>query len=479
MSARRDFLLKLFHGLNERGISYCVLRNYEQLYEGGSSDVDLLVAAPALGPMAEILAAAAKAGGYQLAQRIRHICFSWVFWRPAEGFLRIDVQCEVRWRVFPVLSANEILSLRRKQPDFYIPHPKHESVILFLAAMSRAELSDRYRQQLARLYAQLSDPEELADSLRKAFGRIGGELAKCQKSLLNDLPAANSPASMKVEGEMPPHPSPLPLGGGEGESSADFVANPDSGVQRAKQVRRNPADGPSTRGLWPVRRSLIRKALVRPKSFLAMLGYVAQDAKRLWLRLRHPPGISVVCAVTAERSSQSGLECGDMSPFSSTRHVASFQSADMSAHSKTPSALLNLFLDSVDFLFPRARLAVQSFQIPTNGAANLPGLGLRLRWQRIKTLIKGGICVRSYQVPGDGDLRRAIRAHTDLLYASRTFIWTSDSLSRTYVQHVGTGFMGELGPEEDSGASAGQPLRVLTEFVVNALRKSERVEGWE
>jgi len=30
------------------------------------------------------------------------------------------------------------------------------------------------------------------------------------------------------------------------------------------------------------------------------------------------------------------LDCGDTSPLSTTRHVASFQSADMSAHSKSP-----------------------------------------------------------------------------------------------------------------------------------------------
>jgi hypothetical protein len=30
-----------------------------------------------------------------------------------------------------------------------------------------------------------------------------------------------------------------------------------------------------------------------------------------------------------------GLECGDVPPLSTTRHVASFQSADMSAHSKS------------------------------------------------------------------------------------------------------------------------------------------------
>jgi hypothetical protein len=29
------------------------------------------------------------------------------------------------------------------------------------------------------------------------------------------------------------------------------------------------------------------------------------------------------------------LECGDVPPLSTTRHVASFQSADMSAHSKS------------------------------------------------------------------------------------------------------------------------------------------------
>jgi len=403
MSARKEFLVKLFEGLEERGVPYCVLRNYEKLYEDAASDVDLLAERKHLSKVEECLSAAAEISGYRLVQRVRHVSFSLIYWRPDAGFLRIDVQWEVRWRVFPVLNAVVILSSRRKHDAFFIPHPKHESVVLIVAALWRSNLSERYRQQLARLSAQLSGPEDLIETFSEAFGAIGADLAR-------SIP----------------------------RKEADAVT--DSPVRLL-------ASAPTE---WrAVRRSLVRKALLNPACLIEVLDYVVEDAVRLLLRLRHPPGISLVCASTIGAGTASSPGSGSKKKDAGTR--------------PSPPLLLHEFLESVDFLFPKARAIEQSCSLAGDPTTSLPGLSLRQRWQRMKTLVKGGVFARSYHFSSDADMERATREHADFFYRSRTFIWIVDSNSRIYLRHVGTGATVELGQE------TADLLTAIIEFVISGI----------
>src|SRR5438445_43928 len=142
MNPRGEFLSALFRTLDQKSVPYCVQRNYQNIYAESSSDVDLLVELEHLAAINECLTKAAATTDYHLIHTARYINYSYVF-SPLLGarpsplaprpslLLRLDIETEIRWRCFPILSAKAVIGLRRKQDGFYVPHPRHESVILF------------------------------------------------------------------------------------------------------------------------------------------------------------------------------------------------------------------------------------------------------------------------------------------------------------------------------------------------------------
>ena len=246
MSPRREFLMALFRLLEQRSVPYCVLRNYADIYEDTSSDIDLAVEPEQVLRLKDCLAEAALASDHRLVLCAVYTNYSYVYWHQEGGFLRIDIETEIRWRIFPVLTAKSIVGLRRKEGVFYVPHPRHESAILWVAAIWRGQLSERYRRQLMRLYQQLANPKELQRTFNASFGAFGLGLVGVQGRLIDETP--------------------------------------------------------SPRLLLAARRSILRNAWRDAPSRRAMFGFVVQDVRRLWERLWQPPGISVLYASCAQPS---------------------------------------------------------------------------------------------------------------------------------------------------------------------------------
>jgi len=241
---RREFLTRAFQLLNERAVPYCVLRNYQAIYDQTDSDIDLGVDGPQIASVEGCLAEAATAAGYRLVHRARYVNASLVYWHPTYGFIRVDLENEIRWRVFPVLSGAALLGLRRPHELFYVPHPRHESVIVWTAALWRGHLSDRYRQRLAALYPEVGDPEILRRTLRAAFGAVGNRLGDCQARIR--------------EQQFGPH-------------------------------------------FWKgFRRSVILNAFQDGPTRQYLYAYLKTDLARFFERLDQPPGISLLCATAAE-----------------------------------------------------------------------------------------------------------------------------------------------------------------------------------
>ncbi|HZQ46261.1 MAG TPA: hypothetical protein VFC07_04560, partial [Verrucomicrobiae bacterium] len=104
----------------------------------------------------------------------------------------------------------------------------------------RGTLSERYCQQLSRLYAACTNKEELRQTYREAFGSIGGKLAEFHGRISKD------------------------------EFDATFCSR--------------------------LRRSVIGKAFTRPASLGALTANAYDDSHRLWERMRKPAGISLLFA---------------------------------------------------------------------------------------------------------------------------------------------------------------------------------------
>src|SRR5436190_2248331 len=85
-SRRVEFLTALFRILEGRSIPYCVLRNYHNIYEDTSSDVDLAVEPEELARLKQALDDAAQHSGYSFIHQACYINYSYVYWHPQAGF---------------------------------------------------------------------------------------------------------------------------------------------------------------------------------------------------------------------------------------------------------------------------------------------------------------------------------------------------------------------------------------------------------
>jgi len=238
MNPRQEFLTTLFRDLEANGVRYCVMRNYADLYAAHDTDVDLLVSPHSVECFEQCLRAAAAGTGFQFVHEARYTNYSHVYWHPDAGFTRIDFEEDIRWKLFPVLDARTVLDARIRYEEFYIPAPRHESVILFVAAIWRGALSERYREQLARLHAACEDQTQLRATLALAFGGSGSSVAEFQAQVV----------------------------------TRDFDRS---------WVRR-------------LRRSLVLTSFTRRGGFQGLLRNVGTDIRRLGTRLRTPAGISLL-----------------------------------------------------------------------------------------------------------------------------------------------------------------------------------------
>jgi thymidylate kinase len=184
--SREIFLTTFFASLERNGVRYCVMRNYDNLYGDASTDVDMLLSPYSLERFERCLREAADQAGFQFVHSARYVNYSHVFWHPRAGFIRIDFETQLRWRLFTLLNARELLDRRRRYQEFFIPHPEDESAILFLAALWRGQLSERYRRQLAALHLACQDADGLRRTLKRAFGEAGGALADFQAQAITE-----------------------------------------------------------------------------------------------------------------------------------------------------------------------------------------------------------------------------------------------------------------------------------------------------
>jgi thymidylate kinase len=191
MNPRRDFVLRLFALLDAHGVPWCILRNYGEWLSNPDTDLDVLVAPEARGQFESLLARAAREAGFRLVQCVERACYSRTYRHPEAGFFRVDYYTELRWRVFPLVPAAQALAARRRPAPAeapglegaFVPAPEWESALLWMEAVWRGYLSERYRARLVALRAACGDTAMLRETLCAAFGKAGRALAELQARL--------------------------------------------------------------------------------------------------------------------------------------------------------------------------------------------------------------------------------------------------------------------------------------------------------
>jgi hypothetical protein len=228
---------------------------------------------------------------------------------------------------------------------------------------------------LARLYQQVASPQELQRTFSASFGAIGQELAACQSRIMSQT---------------------------------------------------------FDRSFWKAaRRSIITNAFRDRPWRHAMLGYFTGDLSRLWERMRHPRGISILYTSSAR-----------------------------------PGPDLKAFFQQMKLLYPIEKSDICSFPRPSVHGKPFRRLGFRLHARRLFVLFKGGLFMRIYQFSRDSEIPRALQTHTRYLFPSRTFIWAEDSQFHTWLAHVETGFMAE----KDSLTSTPVSSDWIAEFIAAILQ---------
>lgn len=173
ISNRTQFLSALFAEFETAGIAYCISRNAGETFENSGSDVDLVVAPADLESAERVCREVAGNNGYRLAMRTRFTNLCLLFWSPVADFVRIDIEPGVRWKIFPVVTARELLADRKREGALFVPSALGEALVLSAKVAWMGKLSERYSKRLEALDAETGGFPDADEDAGKIIGLAG------------------------------------------------------------------------------------------------------------------------------------------------------------------------------------------------------------------------------------------------------------------------------------------------------------------
>jgi thymidylate kinase len=230
------FVTAVFRAWQQAGIAFLVLRNYENLPNSISNDIDILLNPSQLRAAEESLLATASSTGFRLHNRAEFATLALYFSNNhSNAQVHFDLFTDLKWRSFDFLCCDEFLQRRNNRDLFFIPHPADEATTNLLATMIyTGKVKEKYKPSIATGFR--NEPAIATSLLARTYGR---RLAK---------------------------------------------------VVVASGAKEN---WPQLEAATPaVRRALITRQLTRHP--LATLASFFKDSARLLKRFIHPPGLTVV-----------------------------------------------------------------------------------------------------------------------------------------------------------------------------------------
>lgn|GEM_PF-1656789 len=174
--AFREFITGLFYALDEAGVRFCVLRNYEgfpAINLGG--DLDLLIAPSDLPYAIRALRSiqGIRITGYSERSWVAHAFVEGVSPEPNIHALQVDFLWLLSWKGNAYLPTETILdaSILRQAEDlsFRVPLPVHEAAIsLFASLLVGGWLKEKYFPEVQRTFA--NDKSGTIAALSPQFG---------------------------------------------------------------------------------------------------------------------------------------------------------------------------------------------------------------------------------------------------------------------------------------------------------------------
>ncbi|OQX53152.1 MAG: hypothetical protein B5M53_07315 [Candidatus Cloacimonas sp. 4484_209] len=174
-----EFLSKFFSQLNENKVTYCILRNYDNLPEAVGNDLDIWVKDGDQREFQKVLFETSKNLGWDIIKYSRSLnChgegnypYFIVKNGPVLSIIHIDCWVSIHWRALTYVNEKifpECLLFHKQ--GFYIPSPGIEaSINLLKDLLYHGEVREKYNARIIEYSNR--DPEGFLKALERPFGK--------------------------------------------------------------------------------------------------------------------------------------------------------------------------------------------------------------------------------------------------------------------------------------------------------------------
>jgi thymidylate kinase len=153
---------EVFLAWNQANIDFLVLRNYENLPDFTTNDIDILVTPTSLSAAEQVLIEAAHHVGFRLHNRAQFATLAlYLSTTDSCEQAHFDLFTDLKWRGFDFLDCQDFLRKKVPKDAFSIPQPAHEAATSLLSCMIyTGKVKEKYRPSISTGFR-----EESADAI--------------------------------------------------------------------------------------------------------------------------------------------------------------------------------------------------------------------------------------------------------------------------------------------------------------------------
>ena len=165
-------MASVFRAWDEAGIEFLILRNYENLPETTTNDIDVLVSTKDLEDAERVLLGAARLSGFRLHNRAEFATLALYFSsEESTAQAHFDLFTTLKWRSFDFLDCADFLRNRVARGIFWVPRPAHEAATNLLANLIyKGRVKEKYKPLISAGFA--AEPDAAEELISKTYGRI-------------------------------------------------------------------------------------------------------------------------------------------------------------------------------------------------------------------------------------------------------------------------------------------------------------------